>query len=97
MHSRELLEKLKKTKGLSNEEELEKLSGNYEHLYFHPKIYDIALLAAGSSIELVESVLKDDVQNGMAIVRPPGNVFDRKFYLIILQKYTYLFPLQKKY
>ena len=75
MHSPELLEKLKQIKDLTNEEELERLSGKYVALYFHPKVYDIALLAAGSSIELVESVMKDDVQNGMAIIRPPGNIY----------------------
>lgn len=30
-------------------------------------------VAAGSTIELVEAVVKNEVQNGMAIVRPPGH------------------------
>lgn len=27
----------------------------------------------GSTIELVDSILRNDVQNGMAIIRPPGH------------------------
>lgn len=30
-------------------------------------------LAVGSTIELVDRILQNEVQNGMAIIRPPGH------------------------
>jgi histone deacetylase 6 len=33
----------------------------------------LALLSCGSTIDLVKSVVEGKVQNGMAIVRPPGH------------------------
>lgn len=27
----------------------------------------------GSTIELVDSILRNDIQNGMAVIRPPGH------------------------
>lgn len=35
--------------------------------------YDCSLLACGSTIELVDAVVGGRVQNGMAIIRPPGH------------------------
>lgn len=50
----------------------EELASTYEAVYFHPSTYELALLAAGSTIDLVQSVVKGNIRNGMAIVRPPG-------------------------
>lgn len=35
--------------------------------------FELSKLAVGSTIELVDSILRNDVQNGMAIIRPPGH------------------------
>lgn len=35
--------------------------------------YDIALLAAGSSIQLADNVINKTVDNGFALIRPPGH------------------------
>ncbi|MCG8379568.1 MAG: histone deacetylase [Proteobacteria bacterium] len=35
--------------------------------------YDIALLAAGSAIKLADEVMNDNIDNGFALLRPPGH------------------------
>lgn len=48
-----------------------------EALYFNGNNYqstfELSKLAVGSTIELVDSILRNDVQNGMAVIRPPGH------------------------
>jgi acetoin utilization deacetylase AcuC-like enzyme len=41
--------------------------------YVGPQSYDAALLAAGGLVSLVEAVVRRDVDNGFALVRPPGH------------------------
>jgi acetoin utilization deacetylase AcuC-like enzyme len=41
--------------------------------YVCPHSYDAALLAAGGFVSLVEAVVRGDVTNGFALVRPPGH------------------------
>jgi acetoin utilization deacetylase AcuC-like enzyme len=41
--------------------------------YWCNKTYDSALLAAGCLLELVDNVMSDNLDNGAAIVRPPGH------------------------
>ncbi|XP_054723790.1 histone deacetylase 6-like [Uloborus diversus] len=72
-HSKNYIDEIKNSKTLNSVSELEKLSSKYDSVYFHPKTYDAALLAAGSAIELVSNVLKGTVRNGLAVVRPPGH------------------------
>lgn len=45
------------------------------YLYFHlnQSTFELSKLAVGSTIELVDSILRNEVQNGMAIIRPPGH------------------------
>lgn len=35
--------------------------------------FDLSVLAAGSTIELIDNILLNNVHNGMAIIRPPGH------------------------
>ncbi|XP_049670201.1 polyamine deacetylase HDAC10 isoform X2 [Accipiter gentilis] len=56
-----------------NEEELKKVSGNYDAFFFHPNTYCCARLAVGATLELVDAVMSGKVRNGMALVRPPGH------------------------
>ena len=37
------------------------------------KSFECAEMAAGSAIQLTKSILEGDVQNGMALIRPPGH------------------------
>nr|CAD7196245.1 unnamed protein product [Timema douglasi] len=72
-HSPDIIEILKQTSGSYDMKYLEDLSSNYDSIYVHPTTYQLSLLAAGSTIELVDKVCKKEVMNGMAIVRPPGH------------------------
>ncbi|XP_030902178.2 polyamine deacetylase HDAC10 isoform X2 [Melopsittacus undulatus] len=56
-----------------NEEELKKVSGNYDAFFFHPNTYRCARLAVGATLQLVDAVMSGKVCNGMALVRPPGH------------------------
>ncbi|XP_031628963.1 histone deacetylase 6 isoform X2 [Contarinia nasturtii] len=64
---------LKATENETNESKLEELSSHYDAIYIHPTTFQLSKLAVGSTIELVERILHDEVQNGMAIIRPPGH------------------------
>ncbi|MFQ6014751.1 MAG: histone deacetylase [Anaerolineae bacterium] len=41
--------------------------------YVGPRSYDVALMAAGGMVNLVAAVLGGEVENGFALVRPPGH------------------------
>ncbi|XP_076299749.1 histone deacetylase 6 isoform X1 [Lasioglossum baleicum] len=72
-HSKKALDILKATDGSTDAHNLELLSSKYDAIYVHPSTYKLSLLAAGSTINLLESICKGEVQNGMAIIRPPGH------------------------
>ncbi|KAM6425016.1 polyamine deacetylase HDAC10 [Rhynochetos jubatus] len=72
VHSPEHLEVAKSTQTM-NEEELKRVSGNYDAVFFHPNTYRCARLAVGATLQLVDAVLSGKVCNGMALVRPPGH------------------------
>ncbi|XP_065599598.1 polyamine deacetylase HDAC10 isoform X1 [Cyrtonyx montezumae] len=72
VHSSEHLEVAKSTQTM-NEEELKRISGNYDSFFFHPNTYHCARLAVGATLQLVDSVMSGKVCNGMALVRPPGH------------------------
>ncbi|PNF26149.1 hypothetical protein B7P43_G04459 [Cryptotermes secundus] len=72
-HSVEQVKILKATSECRDEEFLEELSSRYDAIYFHPRTYKLSLLSAGSAIELTDAVCMGKVQNGMAVVRPPGH------------------------
>nr|XP_050853987.1 histone deacetylase 6 isoform X1 [Vespula vulgaris] len=73
MHSQKQIDILKSTSGCMDLDKLETLSSKYDAIYVHPSTYKLSLLAVGSTISLVESICKGDIQNGMAIIRPPGH------------------------
>ncbi|NWQ78488.1 HDA10 deacetylase, partial [Columbina picui] len=70
--SSEHLEVAKSTQTM-NEEELKRVSGNYDAFFFHPNTYRCARLAVGATLQLVDAVMTGKVCNGMALVRPPGH------------------------
>ena len=49
------------------------LMGRGDETYVAPKSYEAALLAAGAVVTGVEAVLRGDVRNAFALVRPPGH------------------------
>lgn len=72
-HTEEQIRILRETHGSQDEAELERLSSRYDAIFIHPTSYETSLLAVGSTIQLVESVVAGTVQNGMAVLRPPGH------------------------
>ncbi|KAG9510751.1 Histone deacetylase 6, partial [Fragariocoptes setiger] len=75
-HSEEYYEQVAKTKtftGPDGLEQLKEVSSNYDGVYFNEHTYDVAMLAAGSCIELAEAVMSDKLDNGFALVRTPGH------------------------
>ncbi|XP_050669840.1 histone deacetylase 6 isoform X1 [Leptidea sinapis] len=73
LHCSSVIDVLESTNNNNNMEYLEELSSRYDAIYFHPSTHELALLAAGSCIELVDAVVRGDVMNGAALVRPPGH------------------------
>lgn len=73
VHTEDVYDLLKKTKGSTDEAQLEEMSSHYDAIYIHPTTFDLSLLACGSTIELVDNILDNKIQNGMAIIRPPGH------------------------
>ncbi|XP_055682363.1 histone deacetylase 6 isoform X4 [Lutzomyia longipalpis] len=72
-HTEEHYETLKRTSGSTDEASLEDLSSRYDAIYIHPTTFELSLLCVGSTVELVNAVAEGRVQNGMAIIRPPGH------------------------
>ena len=73
VHDADYISMIKSTRGVQDEEELEMMSSAFDAVFFHPETYELALLAAGSGIELVSSVVRGGVRNGFALIRPPGH------------------------
>jgi histone deacetylase 6 len=38
-------------------------------IYIHPSTNELALLAAGSTVEMVDAILDGKIKNGMAVIR----------------------------
>ena len=72
-HTIEQYDVLKATSGSEDLEALEELSANYDAIYIHPSTFELSLLSVGCTIELVDKVLSGEIQNGMAVIRPPGH------------------------
>lgn len=73
VHSQEHLEKLKKISSMTEEEMKRDCLNNYHSVYVSSKSFECARLAAGSAVDLTKAVLDGSLQNGMALVRPPGH------------------------
>ncbi|XP_052061653.1 histone deacetylase 6-like isoform X3 [Mytilus californianus] len=71
-HTRELLEKVKSTSQM-NKQQLQEFSQHYDSVYCNQASYECALVALGSTVELMEQILKKKITNGLAITRPPGH------------------------
>lgn len=73
VHTQQHYDLLKSTRENKNEDQLEDLSSHYDAIFINDKTFDLALLSCGSTVELVDNILDGKLQNGMAIVRPPGH------------------------
>ncbi|XP_076448227.1 polyamine deacetylase HDAC10-like [Babylonia areolata] len=71
-HTRKHMDLLKETQYMTIEQ-LGTLSRSYDFVYFHKTVEENARLALGGAIDLVDHVVSGKLQNGMAVVRPPGH------------------------
>ncbi len=69
LHTPDRIELLKGTDGSPDAEALEAISSGYDAIYIHPSTNELALLAAGSTVEMVDAILDGKIQNGMAVIR----------------------------
>ncbi|KAL3852489.1 hypothetical protein ACJMK2_016120 [Sinanodonta woodiana] len=72
VHNMSMIETLQSTSSMTQEQLME-LAKKYDSIYFHPFTYESSLLAVGSIVELMEKILKKQIRNGFALVRPPGH------------------------
>ncbi|XP_056410464.1 histone deacetylase 6-like [Hyla sarda] len=72
VHSPDYVELMKSTQKMT-EEELRALSEKYDSVYLHPMSFTASCVAAGSVLQLVDKVMRGEVRNGLAVVRPPGH------------------------
>ncbi|XP_072482211.1 histone deacetylase 6 isoform X3 [Notamacropus eugenii] len=75
-HSEEYIDRVRASSGLKPRD-LHREGENYNSIYFSPHSFICAQLAAGAACRLVEAILAREVQNGLAIVRPPGHHAER--------------------
>ncbi|KAF1997240.1 hypothetical protein P154DRAFT_579163 [Amniculicola lignicola CBS 123094] len=56
-----------------SEAELNEMASAQDSIYFHNSTFECATLAAGGAIEACRAVVRGDVRNAIAIIRPPGH------------------------
>ncbi|CAF0859618.1 unnamed protein product [Rotaria sordida] len=71
-HNDEFYELMKSTKTAS-ERQLKQLKGALRSVEYTNDVFDNALLAAGSCLNMIDAIMTDEGRNGFAIVRPPGH------------------------
>ncbi|PIK45158.1 putative histone deacetylase 6 isoform X1 [Apostichopus japonicus] len=74
-HTESYIKELAETRKLSAED-LDRKQCEYNSIYLCPDSYDCALLATGSLLNVVDTVLTGKSRSGVAIVRPPGHHAD---------------------
>lgn len=57
----------------NNEQELLYLESKYNSIYFNKHTFTSASIASGSLIDLTSKVVNNELNNGVAIIRPPGH------------------------
>lgn len=72
VHSADLVTTAQSTAEMSMEQHKE-LAAHYDGWYVNSCTYEASLAAAGSTLSLVDHILDERVDNGFAMVRPPGH------------------------
>lgn len=71
-HTKRVNELMKESETM-NRDELIDLSKKYDSMYWHNATNKAARWALGSSLEMLDNILTYKIQNGFAIIRPPGH------------------------
>ncbi|XP_062539549.1 histone deacetylase 6 isoform X1 [Armigeres subalbatus] len=69
-HSRQHVNVIRRT---VEREEMKQVADKFNSVYFHPKTFECATLAAGSVLQVIDEVLNGQSRSGVCIVRPPGH------------------------
>lgn len=77
LHDAEHLDKMEASAKMERTE-LDKLEKHYDikDIYLCPETQQAALLAAGSGLQVVDSILSGESRSGVAVIRPPGHHAD---------------------
>lgn len=62
-----------KTSETMTKEQLMEISEKYDSMYFSQGTSKAARFALGSSLQLMDAIMTGKVDNGFAIIRPPGH------------------------
>lgn len=74
VHDQKYHDLVRSTQGETSIEKLKEVSKKFDGIYFNEHTYDIAMKAAGCSIELADAVLDNNkIKNGFAVIRTPGH------------------------
>ncbi|KAI9264770.1 hypothetical protein BY458DRAFT_490985 [Sporodiniella umbellata] len=73
IHSITHYRKMRETTKFSKRTQYIDLEHIYDSVYLNSSSFESGLYAAGSLISLVEALVKDEIQNAFAIIRPPGH------------------------
>ncbi|XP_057656413.1 histone deacetylase 6 isoform X1 [Diorhabda carinulata] len=72
LHNKELYEKLKDIKNIS-EDKLQELASKYDSVFFTHATFTSSIIAAEAAITLTLEVARGNLKNGFALIRPPGH------------------------
>lgn len=73
VHDTKYCRMINQTSLIRNLEELHQISSQFNSVYINPSTAISATVAAAATIELCQSIGRGDIENGFAIVRPPGH------------------------
>ena len=73
IHDASYCRKVNQTTLIRNLDELQHISSQYNSVYFNPSTAVAATVAAAATIELCDAIGRGEIENGFAIVRPPGH------------------------
>jgi hypothetical protein len=73
VHDTKYCRMINQTSLIRNVDELHQISSQFNSVYINPSTAISATVAAAATIELCHSIGKGEIENGFAIVRPPGH------------------------
>lgn len=71
-HSKDYVNTIKQTAD-AKQKDLNKQASALNSIYLHTETWTSACVSVGSLLQVVDSVLNNESQSGVAIVRPPGH------------------------
>lgn len=73
IYDQKTFDTLETTSRMTDTKKLELKSNKCDEIYIQPSTFDFSLLYVGCTIDLVDKIVTRKVQNGIAIIRPPGD------------------------